>query len=87
MSENRVIVEAVLAGRSHATVAERCWVWKVSVGKLIAVSTAKCSEATANQSLSANRRKHGNWTPGSVNTFDEYLVSESLTVEWGHARA
>lgn len=36
MSKNRVIVEAVLAGRSHAAVAEQYGISKVWVGKLMA---------------------------------------------------
>ena len=86
MSKNRVMVEAVLAGRSHAAVAEQYGISKVWVGKLMSISTAKCKGATANQQLSANLRNHVRWTPGSVNTIDEYRLSESLTDEWGRAR-
>ena len=75
MSKNRVIVEAVLAGRSHAAVAEQYGISKVWVGKLMATSTTRCREATANQELSANLRNHVIWTPCSVNTIDEYRVS------------
>lgn len=38
MSKNRVIVEAVLAGRSYAAVAEQYGISKVRVGKLILIA-------------------------------------------------
>jgi hypothetical protein len=76
MSKNRVIVEAVLAGRSHAAVAEQYGISNVRTGNLATVSTANPRGVPVNQSLSADRCNHVKRIPHPVITFDEYQVSE-----------
>lgn len=58
MSKNRVIVEAVLAGRSHAAVAEQYGISKVRVGKLMARWRAGGLEAVDKRSTRPRPRLH-----------------------------
>ena len=58
MSKSEVIVEAVLAGRSHAAVAEQCGISQVWVGKLMTRWGTGGLEAVDQRSTRPRRRLH-----------------------------